>query len=248
MRIYLDIETLPSLAPDARELARQGVKCPGSYKKPESIAQWWETEGESAIEDAFRRQALDAASGELCAVGFASDDSEPVSLVRTSNESEGHFLRYALDEIQRLLDTATRTGPDGHDWPDEPYFVAHNATFDLGFIWRRCVVHGIRPGFLFPKPSAREGKDYGDTMTAWAGYKNTIGLDRLCRALGAPSPKADGMDGGQVFDLWQAGNHEAIRAYNMADVAAVRTCWWRLNFEEGAAFQAAAQAKREGGQ
>lgn len=231
MRIYLDIETLPSLAADARELASQGVKPPGTYKKPESIAQWWEAEGQAAIEDAYRRQALDAASGELCAVGFASDDSEPVSLVRASNESEGHFLRYALAEIQRLLDTATRTGPDGTTWPDEPYFVAHNATFDLGFLWRRCVVHGIRPDFPFPRPSAREGKDYGCTMIAWAGYKNTIGLDRLCRALGVHSPKADGMDGGQVFDHWRAGNHEAIRTYNAADVVAVRECWHRLNFE-----------------
>jgi predicted PolB exonuclease-like 3'-5' exonuclease len=72
-------------------------------------------------------------------------------------------------------------------------------------------------------------------MMAWAGYKNTIGLDRLCRALGIPSPKADGMDGSQVFDLWQADNHDAIRIYNAADVAAVRACWWRLNFEGVAA-------------
>lgn len=235
MRIYLDVETLPSLAPDARELARQGVKCPGSYKKPESISAWWESEGQAAIEEAYRRQALDAASGELCAVGFASDDTDPVSLVRASNESEGHFLRFALAEIQRLLDTGSRTGPDGHIWPDEPYFIAHNAGFDLGFIWRRCVVHGVRPGFLFPKPSAREGKDYGCTMALWAGYKGTIGLDRLCRALGVKSSKADGMDGGQVFDHWQAGNLEAIRTYNAADVAAVRECWWRLNFEGVAA-------------
>ena len=118
-----------------------------------------------------------------------------------------------------------------HAWPDEPYFIAHNAPFDLGFLWRRCVVHGVRPAFLFPKPSAREGKDYGCTMAAWAGYKATIGLDRLCRALGVKSPKADGMDGSQVFDLWQAGHHEALAAYNRADVGAVRECWWRLNFE-----------------
>ncbi len=231
MNIYLDIETLPSLTPDARDLAARSVKPPATHKKPETIAKWWEEEGENAIEDAYRKQALDAASGELAAVGFASDDTDPVSLVRMRHESERDFLRRALDGILELLETATTTGPDGHRWPVEPYFVCHNAPFDLGFLWRRCVVHGVRPPFVFPRPGARDCKDFGDTMTLWAGYRQTIGLDRLCRALGVPSPKADGIDGSQVFDLWSAGNHEAIAKYNAADVAATRECWWRLHFE-----------------
>lgn len=201
MRIYLDLETLPSLAPEARELARQGIKPPGNYKKPESIAEWWKTEGEAATEEAYRRQALDAASGELCAVGFATDDTDPVSLVRTQQEPEADFLRRALAAIHDLIDGNCTTGPDGMRWPMEPFFVCHNAPFDLGFLMRRCWVHGIRPAFKLPLPSARDGKEYGDTMTLWAGYRGTIGLDRLCRALGVPSPKAAGVDGSQVFDL-----------------------------------------------
>ena len=74
MRTFLDIETLPSLAPDARELARAGVKPPANYKKPETIAEWWKTEGETAAETVWRKGALDGAVGELCAVGFAADD------------------------------------------------------------------------------------------------------------------------------------------------------------------------------
>ena len=99
MRTYIDLETLPSLAPDAREQARQGVKPPGNYKKPETIAEWWKTEGEAAAEDAYRRQALDATTGELCAVGFCTDDTEPVSIVRERDEAEPVFLRRALDQL-----------------------------------------------------------------------------------------------------------------------------------------------------
>lgn len=235
MNIFLDVETLPSLSPDARALAAQGVKPPGSYKKPESIAAWWKDEGVAAIEEAFRRQALDAASGELCAVGFASDDNEPVSLVRALDEFEPAFILRALDAIQALVDTGSQTGPDGQRWPDEPFFICHNSPFDLGFLLRRCWVHGIRPPFRIPGPSARDGKDYGDTMTLWAGYRNTIGLDRLCRALGVKSPKDGGMDGSQVFDRWQVGDLDNIARYNAADVAAVRACWWRLTWQGVAA-------------
>ena len=235
MRLYFDIETLPSLAPDAREIARQQVKVPGTYKKPESIAAWWETEGEAAIEEAFRKQALDAASGELCALGFAADDVDPVSLVRGNDEAEADFIRRALSGVQDLINAGGVTGPDGRAWPMEPFFIGHNAGgFDLPFLWRRCVVHGIRPSFKLPGPSSRDGKDYGDTMTAWAGFRGTIGLDRLCRALKVPSPKASGMDGGQVYDLWLAGNHGAIATYNAADVEAVRAIWYRLNLESAA--------------
>src|SRR5512139_4067132 len=82
MRIYIDVETLPSLATAARDLVRESIKPPGTLKKPESIAAWWENEAPAAIEEAWRKQALDAAAGELCAVGFASDEADPVSLVR----------------------------------------------------------------------------------------------------------------------------------------------------------------------
>lgn len=231
MRVYLDIETLPSLTPDARELARASVKPPGSYKKAESIAEWWKTEGKAAIEEAYRRQALDAAFGELCAVGFAADDGEPVSLVRGKEESEAEFLHRALAGVEALVETFVFTGPDGHHWLADPYFVCHNALFDLGFLLRRCWAHGIRPPFKLPLPSARAGRDYGCTMELWAGPRGTIGLARLCRVLGVPSPKAEDLNGSHVFDLWLAGELERIAVYNRADVAAVRACWHRLNWE-----------------
>ena len=232
MRIYFDIETLPSLAPDARELARAGVKPPANYKKADTIAAWWESEGEAAVDEAFRKQALDAASGELCALGFASDDTAPVSLVRGNDEAEADFLQRALAGIQGLIDAGGITGQDGRAWPMEPYFIGHNAgSFDLPFLWRRCIVLGVRPTFKLPTPASREGRDYGDTMTAWAGFRGTIGLDRLCRALGIQSPKASGINGGQVFDLWKAGDLDAIATYNAADVEAVRAIWRRLNWE-----------------
>lgn len=234
MRIYLDIETLPSLASDARELARAGVRPPANYKKPETIEAWWRDEGDAAAETAWRKGALDGAVGEVCAIGFADDDSEPVSLVRGRHEPEGDFLRRALAAINILADTFATPGPDGHNWKADPFFVCHNAPFDLGFLLRRCWALGIRPPFKLPLPSAREGRDYGDTMTLWAGPRSTIGLDRLCRALAIPSPKADGIDGGQVLDLWLCEKMETLARYNAADVEAVRACWHRLNWEAAA--------------
>lgn len=231
MRIYIDIETIPSQAPDARELARQGVKPPATHKKPETIEKWWAEEGETAVEDAYRKQALDGATGEVCAVAFADEDMEPASLVRQLHESERHFLGRVMDGLLALLEGGSIVGGDGRTWPTEPYFIGHNTGFDLGFLMRRCWVRGIKPPFPFPRPSARDGKDYGDTMTLWAGYRGTISLDRLCRALKLPSPKAEGVDGSKVFDLWKSDDHDTLAKYNAADVEAVRAVWWTLNWE-----------------
>jgi hypothetical protein len=72
MRLYFDIESIPSQAPDARDLVRATIKPPATYKKAETIAKWWEEDAPAAIEEAYRKQALDATSGELItAIAYA---------------------------------------------------------------------------------------------------------------------------------------------------------------------------------
>lgn len=233
MRIYIDVETIPSQIMGAREAARAGVKPPANYKKPETIAAWWAEEGEAAVERAYRAQALDASQGELVAISWATDDAEPQTSIRGPGEDERLVLVRFCAGIQTLVEDAAVPGPDGQSiWQPDPYFIGHHiGGFDLPFIWRRSIILGIRPPWKLPTPAAREGKDYGDTMRLWAGHRDTISLDRLCQALGIPSPKADGMDGGAVFDAWLAGDLDRIAEYNRGDVAAVRQVWQRLNWE-----------------
>jgi hypothetical protein len=236
MNIFIDIETLPSLKPGAREIAAAEVSPPGNISKAETIATWWETKGEAAKQEAWRKQALDAATGELCAVGFADNDSEPVSLVRALDEPEDEFIWRALAAIDLLIQSHYMTAPDGSLYGDAPHFIGHNVMFDLGFLLRRCWVHGLKPAFPIPRPNAREGKDYGCTMAMWSGPRgNMISLDKLCTALGVKSPKAEGVSGSQVYDLWAAGDHDKLARYNAGDVAAAREVYFRLNFQGGVA-------------
>ncbi len=228
MILYVDIETLPCQAPDALERAREIVKPPANYKKEETIAKWWEEEGERAVQEAWRKTALDPAEGELVAIGYALEDEDPCCLVRTKGEDERAFLERAIAAVDAVVDRAIYTAPDGTAWPADVYLVAHNASFDIGYLLRRSWVHGLRIPRWLPGPRAREGKDYGCTMAMWAGLRGTISLDRLCRALGVPSPKAAGVDGAMVYDLWADGRLDNIAAYCKADVEAVRACWRRM--------------------
>ena len=230
MRIYFDIETIPSQQPGAREAAKAGIKPPANYKKEDTIAAWWAEQGEQAANDAYLKQALDAAEGELCAASWAIDTGRVVSFVRAHGEDEADFIFRVTNTMAADVDR-TENADYSPEFPEPIYLIGHNTMFDVGFMRRRCWVHGIKPPTWFPALYARDGRDYGDTMTTWAGYRERISLDRLCKALGVPSPKVDGMHGGAVFELWQAGEFDKIAKYNAADVEATRQCWLRLSFE-----------------
>lgn len=231
-RIIIDIETIPSQQPGARDTIRAGIKPPGTLKKAESIAAWWQTEADAAVEDAYRKQSLDGGThGEIASIALTGADMDTDagwSHCRKRGESEADLLMRFGEAVQQRVDDAASTLVPGRYFSTEPWFIAHNASFDLGFLWRRCIINAVHLPFKLPDPSARHGKDYGDTMTLWAGYGGRISLDTLCHALGVPSPKEGGIDGAGVFDAWLAGEYERIAQYNLSDVLATRDVWHRL--------------------
>lgn len=229
MQLVLDIETIPCQRPDARERAKDGIRPPGNIKLPATIERWWKDEAPGAIEDAFRRQALDAAQGEIASIALIAvdiDDDPGAVRCRRKDESESDLLQWFFDQVRQRLEIVQTGLPDGMHC--DPFFVGHNTAFDLGFIWRRCVVHELRPPFYLPSPSARPDRNFGCTMTWWSGHNGRISLDALCRALSIPSPKEEGIDGAMVYGLWGAGEYDRIARYNLQDVLATRQVWHRL--------------------
>lgn len=231
MNIFLDVETVPCQHPQAQTEAGAGIKPPGTLKKPESIAAWWANEAPAAAQEAWRKQSLDGGTrGEVISIACADGEGREWAHCRAPGESERALLVQFIEAVEGwTADDAARAPSYSSAWPADAHrLVAHNAAFDVGFLWRRCVVHGLRIPRWLPGPQARVGRDYSCTMHAWAGYGGRISLDNLCTALGLTSPKAGGMDGSQVFDAWLAGRREEIRNYNLADARAVAAVWHRL--------------------
>jgi len=219
--ITFDIETLPS--DDAGIIAdiAAGIKPPGNLKKAETIEAWERDEKPAAVLEAVRKTGLDGTYGRICCIGFAVDD-EPVECSFGNEEDVlRNFFRW-LNGAARISDYTDR---------QSAIFVGHNVlSFDLRFLWQRCVVNGIRPPAVIPfNAKPWDGKVF-DTMTAWnPARERSISLDKLCRALGVPSSKGD-LDGSKVAEYWQAGRHQEVAAYCMADVEAVRQCHRKMVF------------------
>jgi 3'-5' exonuclease len=206
--VFLDIETLPSQCPDYRAKVRAGIKPPANYSKPETITKWMAENAESATDEAIAKTALDPASGHICSIAWAVGDGE------IQNAQTGASLDNEASVIDEFFDALPQIGMTR--------FIGHYITgFDLRFIMCRAIVLGVKVPALWPRDPKPWDQNVFDTMTAWAGARGTIGLERLCEALGIESPKGD-MAGNQVAAAWAAGEFDRIAAYNKKDVEAVR--------------------------
>lgn len=234
MRLFIDIETAPSSDPGVIGEIESGVTAPANYTKPESIQQWLETKGQAAKREAVGKTALDGGLGSIIAIGIATDDHDPVVLTRDpDSENDSDLLRVFFDHVEELLNDATPISPtDGERlFKPEPYFAGHNISFDLGFIWRRCVINNLVPPFDLPSPDQmRHGKNAFCTMQAWAGFGQRISLSRLSRALGLPDPKQneEGISGANAWEFWRQGDLDTVVRYCSADVMAARSIFHRM--------------------
>jgi len=108
-----------------------------------------------------------------------------------------------------------------------PVVVAHHARFDVRYIWQRAIILGVTPPSWWPIDARPWDTDrVFDTMTAWAGHGNRIGLDRLCKALGLPGKT--GVDGSMVWDLVRDGRIDDVVSYFDDDVRRLRSVHRRL--------------------
>ena len=215
MKVFIDAETIPDQSEGAMERIKEDIAPPGNISKPESIAKWWEEKSAPVIEEKYRKTALDGTYGQLFCLGIAVDD-EPVIIL---NGDERNILK-GLNEIMT-----------GFHLEDPFCLIGHNILkFDMPFIRHRSIINRIKHSPIF-KDVRFNNENYFDTMQAWAGFGNFIGLEKLCKALGIESPK-DGIDGSKVWDFVQAERHQEVHDYCARDVETIREVYKRLTFSK----------------
>lgn len=221
--IYLDIETVPSQAPDIRaELARD-IKPPGTLKKPESIAEWEAASKPGAVEEAYLKTSFDGGAGQIVCIGWAVDDG-PAQSVTAPDLSAAQEAAMLAAWFATLRDISSGTHHS------RPVLVGHNhVAFDLPFLWKRAVVHGHKPPLWWPRDPKPWSDTVADTMVMWAGTKDRISMDKLCRILGLPGK--GGHSGADVWPMVQAGKLDDVSAYCRADVERTRAMYHRLTFD-----------------
>jgi len=223
MQIVIDIETCPAQDPAVLANFIATIEPPAQYKKPESIAEWKKEQGQAAAEEKWRKTSFDGALGHICVIGVAVD-SEPAQTIYSENwlADESAMLRRFFD----FIDAECAKHPNVR-----PVFIGHNLVeFDLRFIFQRAVVLGVKPSVHIPF-NARPWGDSNvyDTMTAWAGARNTVSLDKLSSVL-TGAGKGD-MDGSMVWDAVKDGRIAEVAKYCADDVEKTRQVYRRMTFQ-----------------
>ncbi len=108
-------------------------------------------------------------------------------------------------------------------------FVTFNGReFDCPFIMLRTLIMKSRPSYNLMSGTDFNIKGYHiDLMKEMTfnkhsptGARRKFSLDFYCKQLGIPSPKADGVKGDMVKDLYESGKFQTIADYCFGDVVA----------------------------
>jgi hypothetical protein len=210
--LHIDIETLSSTDPALIDKIRAGVKPPGQYKKPESIAEWMAANAESATQEELAKTALDGLYGSIACVAWAIDDGPVMVAMQTPEQDEAALLRFAFE----AMDFAATE--HGNPMPLIP--VGHNIEFDLRFLFQRCVRLGVKvPACIRHAFDWTSRPDVRDTMRIWAGYKGYVKLKDLSRELLGDT--GTDIDGSEVAFYWKQ-KPLMVAEHCQADVERVR--------------------------
>ncbi|HSA31780.1 MAG TPA: ribonuclease H-like domain-containing protein [Candidatus Omnitrophota bacterium] len=131
---------------------------------------------------------------------------------------EGGFAYIPCSEMQILE----------HFWKQmerfEQFITFNGRMFDCPFLMIRSAVRGIpcARNLLPYRYSSSLHIDLADQLSFYDAFRRKFPLHLWCEALGVESPKAHGVDGHRVPDLFAAGEYESIARYCLRDVHSTR--------------------------
>jgi len=216
MNLYIDIETIPG----GERPRVEDLKCPGSYKKPDSIKAWYDDPArKEEVEEAFRKTALDPWAGQIVCIAYKLDDDEfgdeeVMGMWGTDEERLITAFSETLQQYDRKL----------KDKMSVVHFVGHNIkSFDIPYLYLRAAKYDLK-WLQQVIPNGFQRDRIYDTMemcavTARMTPDKYVSLDKACRFFGLDG-KGD-IDGSMVYDLYKEGRYQEISDYCKADVEKV---------------------------
>lgn len=208
MNLFFDIETIP--ADEQSKKAAIEV----TQKKLEKTYYARPKLSKKSEEDIFAQTSLSGDFGRVFCIGYALGESN-VEIIKGEE-------REILNKWWKVADRGD-------------CFIGHNIMeFDLRFIYKRSIVHKIKPAAKHLNLSFARYRNFPiyDTMREWEKWSNSfISLDTLAKILDLPSSK-DGIDGSQVYARYLAKKYEDIYEYCKRDVELIRQVYKRMNFQQ----------------
>lgn len=103
-------------------------------------------------------------------------------------------------------------------------FITFNGrAFDCPFLMIRSAVHKMKPSRdLMPNRYGSTHIDLLDQLTFFGASRRKFSLDMWCKTFGIKSPKAEGITGHEVKDMYLSGRYLDIARYCLGDLKATK--------------------------
>ncbi len=207
----MDIETIPG-GERTKEYLKKQIPPPKGALKLEDVKKW-EEEKNKKLNEAFEHTSLSGDFGQILCIACIKEKSDGIEKIIFKGDE-----KRLLKEFWEFCRDVT-------------LFVGHNILdFDLKFIMKRGIIHGVKPSVPINFARYRHNVVY-DTMWEWERWSKRISLDKLAYILSLPTSKTT-MDGSQVYEYYKRGKIDEICEYCMRDTELVRKIYRKINFLE----------------
>jgi hypothetical protein len=226
-RLFIDVETCPP-PEEERGLLNLGLvaKLDGRWRAANNIPD------SECPEEQYKRLSLYPETGRLIAVALILEaDGQPIHRGVIGRDRSTMLFhgdeRRTLSCLWRFL---ARAGLDER----RDVLVGHNIEFDLLWLKKRSVVHGLRPPFNICVPRYRPAPFVFDTMKEWDLYTWRPGmkLQELAEILRVAEGKSG--EACQVYEWYREGSveaHQRLADYALRDVEVTKAVFEKLTFE-----------------
>jgi len=227
--LVLDIETIPrDLRAEPRKIqeyvweralgGRRAPEAPPDLTLDDYLAAPEAPEAASAHERILTFMALRPEFGHVICIGMGHD-------ARGELERKALTARRIEEERRILVEFWETVRPAQKEWR----LVTYNGlAFDVPYLLRRSLYLGVPPSRVLPlRPYLLEA--HYDVMQALANWQRgeTVRLEIVAALLGL-AKVPEGMEGSQVYGLWQAGRIDEIEAYCLGDVQLIYEVFRRV--------------------
>lgn len=212
--IVFDIETIPSQEQWVKDRVRENLKPPGTLKKEDSIAAWWNNESAQALQEAYEKTTFEGATNHIISICASFGGSEDIYK---------WFVTDVSEEKGMIADFFASIPVGCHIW------AGHNILgFDLRVLKQRAMILGVRLPSFFPWDPKPWDKTCYDTMLKWGNGRDFVSADLLAKAFGIQGKGS--VDGSQVWPMFQDGKYQEIADYCADDVRMTLEIYKRMIF------------------
>lgn len=204
----------------------------------ENLTRWIkkEAEGENEyqhlLEDLKNGLGFSPLTGEIVAIGLLDNEkNEGVVYYQAPGEENENitengitFKQYSEKEmLEKFWEGARKY---------DCFITFNGRAFDIPFLMVRSAVHGIRPSkdlmrgrYMYQQNGDALNIDLADQLSFYGAVRRKGGLHLWSRAFGIESPKAGGVTGDDVGQMFKDKKYLDIAKYNVGDLRATKALY-----------------------